>query len=193
LYSHTRKFSLGLHASFYLAAVTAVSPLPAYVGNALAGSVPSAARWNVWIVGVAAMLCYLVGARVPENHNQRRLLWVVPALLVGFLSAAITVVTISEIAAGRLELIPSRLSVIRTVVNCVLALVFAFAGSRWKHVELGWVAYTAVAFGTLKLLLEDLRFGNAASLVVSLLCYGSVLILLPRLTRRSSTPLKIFS
>jgi hypothetical protein len=48
LYSHTRKFSLGLHASFYLLAATTLSPLPAYVGNALAGSLPSAPGWNVW-------------------------------------------------------------------------------------------------------------------------------------------------
>lgn len=184
LYSHTRKFSLGLHTSVYLAVATVVSPLPAYVGNALAGSVPSSLTWNVWIVGVAAVFCYLVGARGREIRRKRRLLWVVPVMLVGFLGAAIIVVTISGIAAGRLELTPSRLSVIRTIVNCILALVLGFGGSRWKHVELGWVAYAAVAFGTLKLLLEDLRFGNAASLVVSLLCYGSVLILLPRLTRR---------
>jgi len=187
LYSHTRKFSLGLHGCFYLAAATAVSPLPSYVGNALAGSVPSTPDRNVCMLGVTALLCYLVGARVPENRNRRRLFWVVPAVLVGFASAAIIVVAISEIAAGRLELTPPRLSVIRTIVNCVLALALGFAGSRWKHVELGWVAYAAVAFGTLKLLLEDLRFGNAASLVVSLLCYGSVLILLPRLTRRGSS------
>jgi hypothetical protein len=185
LYSHTQKFSLGLHASFYLAAATAVSPLPAYAGNALAGSVPSTPDWNVCMLGVTALLCYLVASRVPENRNRRRLLWVVPAVLVGFASAAIIVVAISDIAAGRLELTPPRLSVIRTIVNCVLALALGFAGSRWKHVELGWVAYAAIAFGTLKLLLEDLRFGNAASLVVSLLCYGSVLILLPRLTRRA--------
>jgi hypothetical protein len=31
---------------------------------------------------------------------------------------------------------------------------------------------------------EDLRFGNAASLVVSLLFYGLILILLPRVTKR---------
>jgi hypothetical protein len=114
------------------------------------------------------------------------LLWFVPAVLVGFASAAILVVAISGIAAGRMELTPSRLSVIRTIVNCLLALALGFADARSKHVELRWVAYAAVAFGTLKLLLEDLRFGNAASLVVSLLCYGSVLILLPRLTRRTT-------
>lgn len=185
LYSHTRKFSLGLHASFYLAAATAVSPLPAYVGNALAGSLPSAPGWKVWIVTVAATLCYFVGARSPEERSPRRTLWVVPTVLVGCATAAILVVTISRVSAASMEVTPSRLSVIRTIVNCSLSLVFAFAGSRWKRVELGWVAYVAVVFGTLKLLLEDLRFGNAASLVVSLLCYGSVLILLPRLTNQA--------
>jgi hypothetical protein len=88
------------------------------------------------------------------------------------------------LATGHFELSPSRLSVVRTIVNCALALSLGFLGSRWQHLELGWVAYAAVAFGTLKLLFEDLRFGNAASLVVSLLFYGLVLILLPRLTRR---------
>ncbi len=106
-----------------------------------------------------------------------------PAVLVGFAAAALAVVAIAWATAGRMELSPSRLSVIRTIVNCALALCLGFLGSRWKHVELGWVAYAAVAFGTLKLLFEDLRFGNAASLVVSLLFYGLVLILLPRFTR----------
>jgi hypothetical protein len=78
--------------------------------------------------------------------------------------------------------------VVRTIVNCALALVLAFLGSRWKHIELSWVAYAAVAFGTVKLIFEDLRFGNASSLVVSLLFYGLVLILLPRITRRSESP-----
>jgi hypothetical protein len=35
--------------------------------------------------------------------------------------------------------------------------------------------------------LEDLRFGNAASMMVSLLFYGTILILLPRLLRRVRT------
>ena len=97
------------------------------------------------------MLCYVVGARVREDRNKRRLLWVVPAMLAGFTSAASIVVAVSVLAAGRMELPPSRLSVVRTIVNCVLALALGFAGSRWKHVELRWVAYAAVAFGTLKL------------------------------------------
>ena len=184
VYTRTRKLSLGLHASFYLVAAAAVSALPAYAASALAGNVPGAADWTVWIVVISAVVCYAVGSRGGEDQGKRRLLWVVPATLVGFAGAALAVAAIVGLFAGRMELGASRLSVVRTIVNCALALVLGFLGSRWKRVELGWVAYAAVAFGTLKLLFEDLRFGNAASLVVSLLFYGLILILLPRWTRR---------
>jgi hypothetical protein len=184
VYTHTHKFSLGLHASFYLAAAIAVSSLPIYAGNALAGTVPAAPDWSIWIVAVSAVLCYVIGSRVAEGHARRRLLWVVAAVTVAFAAAALAVTAILWLASGRLELSPSRLSVVRTIVNCGLALALGYLGSCWKRIELGWVAYAAVAFGTLKLLFEDLRFGNAASLVVSLLFYGLILILLPRLMRR---------
>jgi len=185
--TRTAKLSLGLHASFYLAAAVAVSPLPGYAGSALAGKVPGAPHSGVWIVAASAALCYAVGTRGPQDQGERRLLWVTPAALVGFAATALAVAAIVGLATGHLELSASRLSVVRTIVNCALAFGFGFLGSRWKRVELGWVAYAAVAFGTLKLLFEDLRFGNAASLVVSLLFYGLILILLPRLTRHKQT------
>src|SRR5271166_6562463 len=184
VYARTGKLSLGLHTSFYLAAAAAASSLPNWIASALAGTVPAAPDWGVWIVGASAALCYVFGARTAQDQPKWRLLWVLPAVLVGFAAAALAVVAIALLAAGRLELNASRLSVVRTILNCALALSLGFLGSRWKHVELGWVAYAAVAFGTLKLLFEDLRFGNAASLVVSLLFYGLILILLPRWTRR---------
>jgi hypothetical protein len=184
-YTRTAKVSLGLHASLFLAAAAAVSPLPNYVVNALARTVPAAPDWGVWVTAVSAALCHAVGSRGPKDTGRRRLLWVVPVALVGFAGAALAVATIVWLAAGRLQLTASRLSVIRTIVNCALALTLGFLGLRWRRVELGWVAYAAVAFGTLKLLFEDLRFGNPASLVVSLLFYGLILILLPRLTLRS--------
>jgi hypothetical protein len=184
VYTGTRKLSLGMHASVYLAAAATVSPLPAYAVNALAGSVPPAPSWEIWLVGISAAICYAIGARVCEDQVKRRLLWVIPAVLVGFTAAALVVVVIAGAVASRMELAAAALSVIRTVVNCGLALSLGFLGSRWRRIELGWVAYTALAFGTLKLLFEDLRFGNATSMVVSLLFYGLILILLPRLTKR---------
>ena len=193
LYTRTNKLSLGIHASFYLGAAAAVSSLPGWIAAALSGTVPPAPRWDVWIVAVSAAVCYILGSRetpatqVAQDQKKRRLLWVLPAVVVGFAAAAFAVVAIVWLAAGRVDLSPSRLSVVRTVANCGLALALGYLGSRWKRVELSWVAYTAVAFGTLKLLFEDLRFGNAASLVVSLLFYGLILILLPRLTRGTQT------
>ena len=183
-YATTKQFSLGLHASVYLVAATAVSSLPGYAMSAMAGSVPAAPDWGVWVVAVAAGMSYVVGAGQAEERITRRVLWVVPALLVGFAVAAFAVSAIVGLAGGSAGLVASKLSVVRTIVGCAVALALAFAGARWKRVELGWVAYAAVGFGTLKLLFEDLRFGNAASLVVSLLFYGGVLILLPRMMQR---------
>jgi hypothetical protein len=184
VYTRTGKFSLGLHTSLYLAAAAIVGPLPMYVVNALAGAVPTQPGWGVWLVALAAALCYVMGAQRTEEKASRRILWLVPAVLAGFAIAAMAVAAIVFFAGHRLD-VASRLSVIRTIVNCGLALALGFFASRWHRVELGWAAYIAVAFGTLKLLFEDLRFGNAASLVISLLFYGLVLILLPRLTRRT--------
>ena len=184
LYAKTAKFSLGLHASVYLAAATVVSPVAAYVVSTLAGAVPGAPLWSLFVVAATAAACYVVGARRVEAQTKRRVLWVVPAMLAGFAVAALAVSAIVAATGGSTGLAASRLSVVRTIVGCAVALALAFAGARWKRVELGWVAYAAVGFGTLKLLLEDLRFGNAASLVVSLLFYGGVLILLPRMMQR---------
>lgn len=184
-YTRTSKLSLSFHASLFLAAAAVVSLFPKYVVNAMAGSVPSAPTLGVWIVAVSAALCYALGSRAAEERISRRALLVFPVAVLGSFLAALVVAVSVWIAAGRFELPASRLSVIRTIVSCALALSFGFLGFRWKRIELGWCAYAAVAFGTLKLFFEDLRIGNPASLVVSLLFYGLILILLPRLTRRA--------
>jgi len=41
-----------------------------------------------------------------------------------------------------------------------------------------------VGLGAIKLMLEDLRVGNASSLVISFVFYGLILILLPRCSRQ---------
>jgi len=187
LYVRTGKLSLGLHVSFYLLAASILSGLLNLAGNALAGTVPSALDAGPWVIAVCAGLCYAVGSRAsadqPADQWKTRLLWVVPCGLVAGLGAALAVIACVRLASTSGTLSASRLSVVRTVVICSAALILGFSGSRWKRAELLWVAYLAIAFGTLKLLFEDLRFGNAASLVASLLFYGLILILIPRLTR----------
>ncbi len=182
-YTRTGRRSLGIHASVYLAAGAALSPFLNYAGNALAGTVYTAPDWRAWMVAVSALISYIVGSRRREGGRREGLLWIVPVGLVAFSGAAMTVAAVARIA-GRPELNAPSLSVVRTVVICTAALVFGLLGSRSKRLELGWLAYAAAGFGALKLLLEDFRFGNPASLVASLLIYGLILILLPRLMRR---------
>ena len=184
VYTRTRKLSLGMHASFYLVAATIASTLPAYTADAFSENVPGIPDWRVWIVAITAASCYGLGAPTEQDQGRRRLLWVTPAAMVAFTGAALAIAAIVGLASRHLELVPSSLSVIRTVVICAVALTLGLLGSFQRRIELAWLAYAVVALGTLKLLVEDLRFGNAASLVVSLLFYGLILILLPRVTKR---------
>ena len=187
LYLSTGKLTIGMHVSFYLAAAAILSGLLNIVGSALAGTVPPALDVGTWVVAVSAGLCYAIGSRASLTSTpaqwRQRLLWVVPCVLVASVGAALAVMGSVRLASASGMLNASRLSVVRTVVICSIALILGFGGSRLRRAELFWVAYVVIAFGTLKLLFEDLRFGNAASLVASLLSYGLILILIPRLTR----------
>jgi hypothetical protein len=162
-----------------------ISPFASYVGEALAGTVPKAPGWMVSMVVVSAVVCYWTGSRPAEVRWTQRLLWVTPAAVAAFAVAALGIVGARWLISLRIELNASHLSGIRTIVTCLVALSLGFLAPRWKRIELGWIAYAAVGLGAVKLMLEDLRFGNAASLVVSLFFYGLILILLPRLMRRN--------
>ncbi len=181
VYTRTGQLSLGIHGTFYLLAAGIVCGLFGYVGRALAGTVPGWPGWSFWVVAVAGLVSYVAGSRASGEEWEARVLWVVPAAVVGSAVAALGVAGIAGLGAG--ELSASKLSMVRTVVTCVMALGLGCAGSRWNRVELGWVAYGAIGLGALKLVMEDLRFGSAGTLMVSLLFYGLILILLPRLTR----------
>jgi hypothetical protein len=184
VYTRTAQTSLGLHSTFYIASAAVISSLAPYIWGALAGSAVEKLDWRALNVALAAALCYATESRYSVDSGRRRLLWVIPAGVAAFTVAAWTITAVIRVATGRIELGASRLSMIRTVVICVLALALGLA-SRTRHIELRWIAYAAVAVGTLKLIFEDLRFGNPASLVVSFVFYGLILIVLPRLTKRS--------
>ena len=187
LYRYTSEVTLGIHVSIYLFAASIASGLLKLVGEVLGGTVPSGVDPETWVVALSAALCYALGSRAGTDQAtdswKPRLLWVVACVLVAGVGAALAVIGCVKLVSPSGILSASRLSVVRTVVICLIALLLGFLGSRLKRPELLWIAYLAIAFGTLKLLFEDLRLGNAASLVASLLSYGLILILIPRLTR----------
>jgi len=181
LFTRTTDLNLAIHGTLYLLAACVVCGLFGYAARALAGTVPALPDWNFWVVAAAGSVSYIIGSRAKGKGLKTRVLWVVPAAVVGFAVAALAVAGIASSGVG--ELSASKVSMVRTVVTSLMALGWGYAGSRWNRVELGWVAYGAIALGALKLVVEDLRFGNARTLMVSLLFYGLILILLPKVTR----------
>jgi hypothetical protein len=179
----TSKLSVGIHVSFYLAAAAILSGLLPLVGNALAGTMPEGLNTGAWVVAVASALSYAIGSSVLTDQSKLRLLWIIPCALVTGVGAALALIMSVRLGSASWMLNPSGLSVVRTVVTCSVALTLGFSGAHFRRAEQLWVAYVAIAFGTLKLLFGDLRFGNPTSLVASLLFYGLILILIPRLTR----------
>jgi hypothetical protein len=72
----------------------------------------------------------------------------------------------------------------RTAVLAALAVALAWAGRRWSLQELTWLVYPILVGGGLKLLWEDLRYGQPITMFLALALYGGALIATPRLMRR---------
>ena len=70
-----------------------------------------------------------------------------------------------------------------TAVLTALSLALAWAAARWRKPELLWIVYGLMALGGYKLATRDFVDEHNLAMVVSLLCYGGALILLPRLRR----------
>jgi hypothetical protein len=67
-----------------------------------------------------------------------------------------------------------------------LSLALAWMGTHWKRPELVWLLYGFMALGGYKLVTWDFMSERNLALVVSLLCYGGALILLPPMLRGKS-------
>lgn len=73
-----------------------------------------------------------------------------------------------------------------TMVLTGLSLALAWAGTGWGRRELVWLLYGFMALGGYKLATRDFMNEHNLPLVVSLLCYGGALIVLPRMLRGKS-------
>jgi hypothetical protein len=87
------------------------------------------------------------------------------------------------LAAAGMTLGESHVAIIRTLITCAVALALAYSGSRWRRIELRWIAYGVLALVTVKLLVEDLHHGHPGSIAVSISLYAVALIAIPRMAR----------
>jgi len=124
---------------------------------------------------LAAAFCYLLAARrAPAERDA----WSLQAFRL--VVAAALVWLAAGIAAGALG------ATLRTGVLAAAALLLAWAGSRWNRLELSRLIYPVMIAGAYRLVMEDLHQDRKAALFLSLLLYGTALMLLPRLHRTSN-------
>ncbi len=179
--------TLAVHSAVYAAA--------AAIGSGLLGQstvtlfVGSSVSWRPGLASTAALVALAGSAwfasRVPRSNVAER---VAPAAvdLVLALSLAGTVVAwlAPGIAGSGPGSSPGALATLRTVALVGAAIAAAWLGRREALAEAGWLAYPLLGFTGLKMLLEDLKHGTPATLILAFACYGLALILVPRVRAR---------
>jgi hypothetical protein len=179
------RMTLRVHSALYLVAGALETGLLVACARALAGRETGSLPSLAWVAAVAAAAAWVVLANdpgAPRSGAARAPQLLLAVLIVFALGKALQ----AGLWAGLGERVVGDAgvaAVLRTAVLAVLALGLALAvrGRTWP--ELGWLVYPLVALGGVKLLLQDLRVGRPATLVLSLAIYGAVLVLAPRLMK----------
>ena len=183
------RMTLRVHSALYLAAGALGTGLVVASARALAGRDAASLPAHAWVAALAAVAGW---ALLTSDRGAPRSGWArAPQLLLatlvvfalGTAAQAVLWAALGERVAGDAGVA----AVVRTAVLAALALGLALAARRGTWPELGWLVYPLVAVGGVKLLLQDLRDGRPATLVLSLAVYGLVLVLAPRLMKGGET------
>jgi hypothetical protein len=178
------RLTLRFHGLLFLLAAAVASGLLAYVSYALAGNLPAKLDASVCIVLLCAFLCYAAGKHLPQESWKPQLLHLATAALAVFALAALLVEGLLWITVRGIAPDAPYVAFIRTLILCALALALAFAGSRWRRVELTRIAYATLGLVAAKLLFEDLRLGHLAFIAAAIFLFAITLIAVPRLAHK---------
>jgi hypothetical protein len=179
------RLTLQFHGLVYLAAAVVASGLLDYAFHALAGIMPVRVAGSVWFVSVCALVCYAAGKPCPQESWRQQFLHLVPAALTVCALAALLVQGLLWLAALRRAPEAHHVAFIRTLILCAVALALAFAGYRWRRVELTRIAYATLGLVAAKLLFEDLRLGHLVFIAASIFLFAITLIAVPRMAHRA--------
>ncbi len=187
-----KRVALEFDGAACLVAASAASGLAAYIGRALAGSLPRAPGWSVTLVFASAVLCYGVlqprkkgsgedGSEAESWGREALNLFFAALAVVG--AAALAVRGLMALAALGIEPGTHHLAFFRTLTACAAALGLAYSGARWGRRELTRIGYAALALIAVKLVAEDLRHGHLEYIAGSIFLYALTLIGFPRVAR----------
>jgi hypothetical protein len=166
------RFTLQVHGAIYLLLALLCLGTLRQAAAALLGT--GELPWPVYAGTTAAALCY--GLSVA---GALRLLL---AGVVALLLAAILATGLTHAYHGLLgvDAAHSYCAMFRTCVLALGALLTAWAGQRWRRVELSRLIYPLMLLAAYRLLTDDIHQERKAAAVVSLLVFGAVLMALSR-------------
>jgi hypothetical protein len=145
-------------------------------------------NWPVfdWVAAgvlIAATICY---AAPPVGRLERDAFNITARVMLGGTIAgglaSVLLLVVGPLVAGRPP-VDGVLATVRTVILTAAAVLVARLGRAAAWRELAWIAYAALAFGGLKILIEDVPRSQAATLFIALAAYGAALIATPRMMR----------
>lgn len=177
------RITLRAHATVYGAVAFVLGGLASFVWTAFFGG--SVAPFSTRLVStlglvVLAYAALLIAEQGRETTAPRRL----PRFLMGALALSGAVAALVMLGAGALG--PSRVGAHALVATAALSAVAVGVAAAGRHrlvKELSWLTYPLLLMGAAKLIATDLRIGSAGTLVLSFACYGTGLIIAPRLLR----------
>jgi hypothetical protein len=181
--------TLSLHGVAYalvaaLASGHLVGGVDAFVG---AGVPEPGVVTLAWVVALAAaaICAFLPVATHGRTWGRFSLSPKVAVLVVVIVGTAGLVVVLGTplLPAGEDGPDAGALAALRTGVLVLAVLLLAWLGRTERHRVASWLVYPLLGAGGVKLLLEDLPAGRAATLFLSLALYGLALLLAPRLRR----------
>jgi hypothetical protein len=187
------RLTLQIHGGLYLALALASSGALSQAGTLLLGSDVTNRGLAAVLAGAgAALACYLLAIRYPGSRQGRTVEFLRLALAGALLwqSAAIAAwaLTAGYHAWLGADATHAYCATLRTSLLAASALALAWAGSRWRIVELSRLVYPTLALGAYRLVAEDLRQDRKGALFLSLLVYGAALIAAPRLGKSRQAP-----
>lgn len=194
------RMMLKLHAGAYLVLATFASGL-AFMANTrffTTGAHPQAPPGGpaIWIAAAASITAYTLLLRAPAPASLSEagaLVYRAAATLIAGSAlwnlaglGAMAVAPICHAAGGGPEsqdFCPTLLTAVLIAVSMGAALLF----QRSQRPELKWFAWLLIGGASYKLVIQDFQQTHTFAIVVSLLCYGTALVLLPRLIRNKGS------
>jgi hypothetical protein len=177
---------LDLHGAIFLTAGAGISAMAQYTFGMLAGSLPGKPPASFVIVACSAVVAFVILRSTEGDSWQKQVLAFIPALIAACSWTALLAYGVVASAALVITLDVHHVAFLRTLTVSVVALVLAYAGARLGRETMTRIAYIALAFVAVKLLIEDLRHGHMEFIAGSIFLFAITLIAVPQLARHGA-------